>query len=101
MSRAHSRRFFLEVLGAAGGALVVSPLVGCSGGASEPNCNDTTGVDTAARQALHYTPNGTDAARHCSACQLYVGGQNGCGTCNAFPGPVSPQGTCDSFVPRA
>lgn len=94
-----SRRVMLQVLGAAGGALTVLPAIGC--GSSEPDCNDTSGVDTAMRTTLSYTPNGTDAARRCSGCQLYTGGANGCGTCQLFPGPVSPNGTCNSFVARA
>ena len=99
-TKIQSRRAMLGGLAAAGGALVVLPLVGCSG-AGRPECNDTTGVDLTTRNALHYVPNGPDAARRCSGCTLYVGGQSGCGTCQAFPGPVSPDGTCDSFVSRA
>jgi hypothetical protein len=100
-TKTHSRRTMLQVLGAAGGALVVLPAVACSGGGSEaPNCNDTTGVDVATRNALHYTPTAADAARRCSGCTLYVGGQGACGTCQAFPGPVDPNGSCDSFVAR-
>lgn len=98
-NRTHSRRLMLQVLGAAGGALVVLPAVACSGGGGA-DCNDMTGVDVATRNALHYVPSGPDAARRCSGCTLYVGGQNGCGTCQAFPGPVDPNGTCDSFVAR-
>jgi len=95
----HSRRVMLQILGAASGALVVVPAIGC--GSSEPNCNDTTGVDTAMRTTLHYVPAAADAARRCSGCQLYTGGQNGCGACQLFPGPVDPNGSCDSFVARA
>lgn len=91
----HSRRVMLQILGA-GGALAV---VGC--GSSGPNCNDTTGVDTAMRTTLHYIPASPDPARRCSGCSLYTGGQNGCGTCQLFPGPVDPNGACDSFVARA
>lgn len=97
----HSRRVMLQILGAAGGALVALPAVGCSGGSSEPNCNDTAGLDMTMRTTLHYSASGRDAARHCSSCQLYTGGQTGCGTCQLFPGPISPTGTCDSFVARS
>jgi len=93
-----SRRAMLRTLTAVGGAFVFLPVIGCGG--SEPDCNDTAGVDLATRNALHYVPSGPDAARRCSGCTLYVGGQNGCGTCQAFPGPVSPGGSCDSFVAR-
>jgi hypothetical protein len=101
MSHKHSRRVVLQVLGAAGAATLGMSFLGCGSGASEPDCNDTSGVDTAMRTTLHYTPSGTDAARRCSGCQLYTGAQGACGTCQLFPGPVSPDGSCDSFVARA
>ena len=81
-------------------SIVAAHLPGCSGGSSEPTCNDLVGVDVRTRQALQYALVSPDPARRCSACALYVGGEAGCGTCQAFPGPVSPNATCNSFAPR-
>lgn len=93
-----SRRVILRVLGATGAAALALPFAGC--GSSEPDCDDTSGLDTSMRTTLHYVPSSPAAARRCSGCQLYAGGQSGCGTCQLFPGPVSPNGSCDSYVAR-
>ena len=62
LGRKLTRRAALRTVGAAGGALLVLPVVGCGGG--EPDCSDMSGVDPAARQmrtTLHYVDSATDA----------------------------------------
>ena len=98
-----SRRAVLRTVTAAGGVLIALPVIGCGGG--EPDCNDLSGVDPAARtmrDTLHYSGTATDQARRCEACALYQAQAAGqCGGCQLFAGPVAPGGTCDSFAPRA
>jgi hypothetical protein len=101
-----SRRNMLRVLGAAGGALVVLPVIGCGssggGGGGDHRCSDLSGVDVRTRNAMGYTASSTDPSRRCSACTLYIApsGTSPCGGCQAFPGPVEANGYCNSFVAR-
>ena len=97
-----SRRSLLRTLGAAGGALVMAPVVGCGGGG--PDCSSTAGLDAqalATRNALHYAPRATDANRRCELCALYNAPAAGqCGGCQLFQGSVEATGSCDSFAAR-
>ena len=102
LGRKLTRRAALRTVGAAGGALLVLPVVGCGGG--EPDCSDMSGVDPAARQmrtTLHYVDSANCATRRCDGCALYQAPTSGaCGGCQLFAGPIAPGGSCDSFAPR-
>ena len=89
----------LVVLAAA--PVMMPILASCGGG--ELSCADGSlgPAQLATRGALHYAEHGTDAARHCSGCQLFTGSPTACGTCTVVPGSINPVGSCDAFAARA
>ena len=76
------------------------------GGAGDaPKCDDTTGLDDAAkatRTSLKYVDKSTEAGKACKNCQQYTAPEGGaaCGGCKLFKGTVSPEGYCAGFVAK-
>ena len=104
-----TRRAFLTRIGIGGLALGAVAACGKSAGAAAAGaaakCDDTTGLDDAAkatRTSLKYTDAGPDPAKACEKCLQYVPPEGGaaCGGCKLFKGTVSPQGTCAGFAAK-
>jgi hypothetical protein len=100
-----SRREFLTRLGLA--ALAVPAAAACGkqeGGASAAaKCDDTTGLDDAAkatRTSLAYREPSPDPAKACEKCLHFIAPEGGaaCGGCKLFKGTVAAGGTCNGFV---
>ncbi len=104
-----SRRAFMSRLGLGAlsiGAIAAVQACGKSGGGEGAKCDDTTGLDDAAkatRTSLKYTDKSPDPAKTCSKCQQFNAPEGGaaCGGCKLFKGTVSPAGNCAGFVVKA
>ena len=114
-----SRRYFLKVLGVAGGVGVGTAVVaGCGGGdtveqpvaspEAEPmaegfSCMDTEGLtetEMLTRTTTEYTDTSTEEGKNCLNCVLYVAAESGsgCGTCLTVKGPIHPEGYCNIWA---
>lgn len=116
-----SRRQFLQRFAAVGalGIGTGSLLSACGGGETAPQgaapgtpaatagaCADLTGLteqEVAMRTQLQYVEVGTDPAKHCVGCALWVAPAAGaaCGGCTLIKGPIAPEGHCISWAAKA
>ncbi|MSP93382.1 MAG: hypothetical protein EXR79_16580 [Myxococcales bacterium] len=109
-----SRRNFLTRIGVGGvalGTIAVGATAACSKGAgaaeggATAKCDDTTGLDDAAkalRTSLKYSDAAPDPTKVCEKCLQFVApeGEAACGGCKLFKGTVSPKGTCAGFAAK-
>lgn len=106
-----SRRDLLRrMLGAAGGGLLLSWMMGCGrdGSGDAPaglSCTDSSGLTTSQRnlrESLGYvdaSPHGKE--KSCSRCQFFSSaGDDACGNCVVVAGPISPMGYCSAWGPH-
>ena len=105
-----SRRSFirhaveLSALGIGAGLVLTACGKGGAGSAAT-GCNDTTGLDDAAkgfRTSNNYMEASTDPAKTCETCQLWVVPAAGaaCGGCSVIKGPINAKGTCNLYAKK-
>jgi len=100
-----SRRELLHLLqgGAHLAVMASAPALLSSCSKKELDCNDTSGLSTAAEQlrtALEYQDRSPHAeAKNCANCQFYrTAPKNECGACTLVQGPINPAGYCNSWA---